>query len=258
MKKIWKTSLILFSVICMTVSVYAASCSMGLKTTKNEFSKNDEVVVDVVVDSISDAGEGIIGLKATLEYDKNSLTYEKMEGQNGWETPSYNEENGTFVMLRNDLVNTPETILKMKFKVKDQDTKNATVTLKDITVSGGIDTGDISVSNINKTITIKDATVTPKPDTNTSTNNTNTNTNNTTINTNSIVSTNATKNTSASENKMGNKVVDINNSATTNTMKSGILPKTGSTNIMLVVVAGLIVLAITFFIKIKTLGKNIK
>lgn len=244
MKKTIKISLILVCVICLTMSVYAASCSMSLKTSKNEFSKNDKVVVDVAMDSISDAGEGIIGLEATLEYDKNNLTYEKMEGQNGWETPSYNEENGSFVMLRNDLVNTPGKVMKITFKVKDQKNGNATITLKNITASGGIDTGDIPIENISKKITIKNETVTPKPDTNTSTN-----TNNSGIvSNNNNNNPNQAQNPSASTEGSRNIVANTNNN---NMMQNGSLPKAGAGNVVRIMLIGAFVFSIIFYVKMK-------
>lgn len=242
MKKTIKISLILLCVICMTMSVYAASCSMSLKTSKNEFSKNDKVVVDVAISSISDVGEGIIGIGATLEYDKNNLSLEKMEGQNGWGTPTYNEENGIFVMDRNALVNTPETILKMTFKVKDQKNGNATITLKDITASGGEQTGDIAISNITKTITIKGGT-------SSSENNVNkvTNTNDSgVINNNN--NPNQAQNPSTSTEGNRNIVANTNNN---NMMQNGSLPKAGAGSVILIVLGVALGFAIVSYIKMK-------
>lgn len=254
MKKIGKISLILLMILCMMTSVYAVSCSMSLQTAKNEFNKNDEVVVDVAISSI-ETPEGIIGLKATLEYNKNSLSYVGMTGENGWSTPSYNEANGILVMDRNALVNSPETILKITFKVKDQSaTQNATITLKDITVSGGESTGDISVPEMTKTITIT------KPDNSQNNNTTNNNT------TNNNVTNNITNNSNHNSNQTTNKntnttenpsiVANTTNSNQNNSMTTGILPKAGVTNIILIVLAGALILAIIFYVKIKTIDKN--
>ena len=258
MKKKVKISLILLAILCMMTSVYAASCSMSLQTAKNEFNKNDEVVVDVAISSI-ETEEGIIGLKATLEYDKNSLSFVGMTGENGWSNPSYNEENGVLVMDRNALVNSPETILKITFKVKDQSAQSATITLKDITVSGGISTGDISVPAMTKTITIKEGTSTTTPDNNQNNNTTNNNsTTNITTNNNVTNNNNSNQNTNKNTNTTENPsiVASTTNNNQNNSMTTGTLPKAGVTNMILIVLAGALILATIFYIKMKTIDKK--
>lgn len=265
MKKIIKISLILLAILCIMTNVYAYSCNMALQTAKDEFKKNEEVVVNAKITSI-DAKDGIIGLKATLEYDKNSLSFVGMTGENGWSNPSYNEANGVFVMDRNNLVNTSETILKITFKVKEQSAQNATITLKDITVSGGEDTKDIHVANMTKTITIKNGSSTTNPDVNTNTNtNTNNNTaNNSNTNTNTNQNTNnngsgvSNQNTNGNGNMNGNQsiVANTTNNNQNNSMKTGILPKTGATNIILVALGVVVLVAVISYIKMKIIDKK--
>lgn len=270
MKKLGKISFILLSILCITASVYAASCSMSMETTKNEFKPNDDVVVDVKLTNIN-AGEGIIALEGVLEYDTNSLTYVKMEGQNGWETPSYNEGNGKFIMSRNALVATPETLLKITFKVKEQSAKNPTITLKNISASGGIATGDIAVSNISKTITVNTPTPPANNTTNTNTNTNTTPTNNTVPNTNTIITptnntvsnTNTNAGTSTNQNKTPGTNSTIvattgNNTTGTDSVKKGILPKTGATRVGLAVLLVAVGVSVVFYIKMKKLDINMK
>ncbi len=269
MKKLGKISFILLSIVCMTISCYAASCTMSMESAKNEYKPNEDVVVDVKLTNI-DAGEGIIALEGVLEYDTNSLTYVKMEGQNGWETPSYNAGNGKFIMSRNALVATPEALLKITFKVKGQSAKSPTITLKNIKASGGIATGDIAVANISKTITVN--TPTPPPTNNTTNTNTNTNTtptNNTVPNTNTIITptNNAVSNTntnagaSTNQNKTptsNSTIVATTGNNTTDSVKTGILPKTGATRIGLAVLLIAVGVAVVFYIKMKKLDINVK
>ncbi len=269
MKKLGKISFILLSIVCMTISCYAASCTMSMESAKNEYKPNEDVVVDVKLTNI-DAGEGIIALEGVLEYDTNSLTYVKMEGQNGWETPSYNAGNGKFIMSRNALVATPETLLKITFKVKGQSAKSPIITLKNIKASGGIATGDIAVANISKTITVN--TPTPPPTNNTTNTNTNTNTtptNNTVPNTNTIITptNNAVSNTntnagaSTNQNKTptsNSTIVATTGNNTTDSVKTGILPKTGATRIGFAVLLIAVGVAVVFYIKMKKLDINVK
>lgn len=266
MKKIVKISLILLSIMCVTLSAYAFSCSMSLDSTKNEYKPGDDVTVDVKLTNI-DAADGIIALIATLEYDTNSLTYVSMQGQNGWETPAYSETSKKLIMSRNALVTTPETVLTINFKVKEQSAKNPTITLKNITASGGIATGDIPVADMTKTITVKTP-VTPANNTVNTNTNTNTNTNPGTVikptnNTNTNTNTNAgaTNENKAPTNPSTNSTIvatTSNSSTQPDSVKTGILPKTGATRVLLVVLGITAVVSVVFYIKMKKLDINMK
>ena len=52
MKKIVCLSLILLITVCLTSSVFAASCKIDLKPSKSEISKGEEFTVDVIVKDI--------------------------------------------------------------------------------------------------------------------------------------------------------------------------------------------------------------
>lgn len=284
MKKIIKISLILLSIMLIVTNVYAVSCNMTLQTAKNEYTKKDEFVVDVAISSL-DTPEGIIALGATLEYDKSSLTLVEMIGEKGWSDPTYNEATGIFTMDRNALVNKPETVLKIKFKVNEQtDAKSAKITLKNITASGGISTGDIQVADMTKTISIKTTTTPPGDDdnnkddnnggnnngdnnggNNNDSNNNNGNNNgannngsNNGGNNNSNGNANSSQNPPSSSNPTGNPsiVASTTNNNENNSMKKGILPKAGATNIILIVLGGALILAAIFYIKMKIIDKK--
>lgn len=271
MKKLGKISFILLSIMCITLSAYAFSCSMSLDTNKSEYKPGDDVVVDVKLTNI-DAGDGVNALIATLEYDTNSLTYVSMQGQNTW-NPTYNAANGKVIMDRSVPVTTPETVLTINFKVKEQSAKKPTITMKNISTSGGIATGDIAVSNISKTITVN----TPTPPANNTTNtNTNTNTNttptnNTVPNTNTIITptnntasntnTNAGATTNQNKTPSSNSTIvatTSNGAPQTDSVKTGILPKTGATRIGLAVLLIAVGVSVVFYIKMKKLDINVK
>ena len=108
MKKIQKLSIImLLMIIVLNVYVYAKpNCNVNMKTQKTEIDKNEEFTVEVEISNIQ-SERGIIAIEATLEYDKESITLVKMEGQNDWSTPikdlSYNETNGKLVIDKRGL-----------------------------------------------------------------------------------------------------------------------------------------------------------
>ena len=103
---------------------------------------------------------GVISFGGTLKYDKDSLRLVKMEGQNGWETPSngstFNEENGKIGITRNGVGKNNETIFKMTFQVKEESKQNLVVSLSDIVISDG--TVPFKISNVFQIITVTEKT----------------------------------------------------------------------------------------------------
>lgn len=266
MKKVVSLTLILITLNCMIGNVYAAfNCEINLQTNKTEFSKNEEIIVDVNISNIQ-SDRGVISLGATLEYDKDSLTLVKMEGRNGWETPaegaSYNSENGAIAITRSGLGKSNETVFRITFKTTDASKKNLTITLKDITVADG--TQPVKITAISKNITIKDESnnpdIKPEPDTNTIedpiTNTTEDPITNTTedsiTNTTESSITNTIKDPDTG--KETNTTTTIEDSTTTSDKK---LPQTGDDNIIIKTLLGItIIVAILVLIKINIINKR--
>ncbi len=269
--KIMYFIIMLLIAIIMLGKVYAISeCNVEIKAQKNNLNKNDEFTVDVNISNIK-SEMGITAFGATLEYDKESLNIEKIEGRNEWETPTngltFNEENGKIAITKSGFAKKNETIFKITFKVKEQSAKNPTITLKNITASGGIATGDIPVADMTKTITVKTP-VTPANNTVNTNTNTNTNTNPGTVikptnNTNTNTNTNAgaTNENKAPTNPSTNSTIvatTSNSSTQPDSVKTGILPKTGATRVLLVVLGITAVVSVVFYIKMKKLDINMK
>ncbi len=128
MKRIIKLSIILLVVMiaCSGIVYAAPSCNISLETTSSEFNKNDTFSVNVKMSNIV-SEKGMIALEAVLEYDKESLTLLKMEGQNEWSNPvkdlSYNEGTGKLVIDKDGLAKSDEVILKLTFKVNENSKK---------------------------------------------------------------------------------------------------------------------------------------
>lgn len=262
MKKIVCLSLILLITVCLTSSVFAASCKIDLKPSKSEISKGEEFTVDVIVKDI-DAERGIIALTATMEYDKNALEYKGMEAQGKWTKPSYNDENGKLVLDRNDgYATTEETMFKVTFKAKEDISVNDTkIAIKEISSSNGIT--DIFSAETTTTIKIKNpGPVNPgegdKPNTNTTpggntTGNTSNNNNkgNTTTNNNNKnnVGTDTNKGTTTND----NKTIKAN---TSDNLKNGVLPNAGTTSIVLGVILLVIAVALIIYTRIRMIDKG--
>lgn len=138
--------------LIVTTNVYAANEKINLQINKNEFNKDDEIIVNVEIAGIKTA-RGIAALMSTLEYDKDSLELTKIEGQNGWAKPGYNANNGQLITDKNsDLIGT-EIVMKFTFKVKDRAKQSLAIALKDTVVSDGEE--DIEIANTTKNFTIK-------------------------------------------------------------------------------------------------------
>lgn len=195
-----------------------------------------------------------------------------MEGQNKWARPSYNENNGKFATDRDDYGTSDEVIFKITFKVKDQSKENLTITINEVAGSNGKD--EVKLNDIKTGITVKNGTLTPdepKPDEpkpNTNTNTDNNNTTNNTVNNNKNNTTNNDNSNKNTVNKSNNIIANTNNvnaknNTNTNTnssdnVKGGIFPKTGSNPIIFGTIGILIIIAGSFYIRIRILDSKAK
>ena len=195
-----------------------------------------------------------------------------MEGQNKWARPSYNENNGKFATDRDDYGTSDEIIFKITFKVKDQSKENLTITINEVAGSNGKD--EVKLNDIKTGITVKNGTLTPdepKPDEpkpNTNTNTDNNNTTNNTVNNNKNNTTNNDNSNKNTVNKSNNIIANTNNvnaknNTNTNTnssdnVKGGIFPKTGSNPIIFGTIGILIIIAGSFYIRIRILDSKAK
>ncbi len=259
MKKLITLSLILIMAIFMMGNVYAAlDCNVSVEANKQEIVKEEEFTVDFNISNIQ-SQRGLIGFNATLEYDKESLELVKMEGKNGWETPtegsSYNGANGKIVITRSGLGKNDETVFTATFKAKPESNQNLMITLKNIKVADGTAPAKIALAYQN--ITVTDGTKNPMPDPGTDDEDNNNNDNNdaesnkpNTGNTSSSIvggENNANKNTSTS-----------NSNKNPMNSKNG-LPKAGTatTTLFILLITGAVLIAVAFLIKIKIINKEI-
>lgn len=258
-KTMVKLSLVVLLLICMLGGVVqAATCKITLETSKTQYAKNEQIVVEFKMTEYRTT-KGVALLMATLEYDTNSLKLEKVEGQNGWNVPTYNEENKTFIIDKNSNVTQNETFAKATFSVKENAKTNLTINLKDVTVSEGA--GDVTANNANKNITIgtqnsgnggnnggNNSGNNNNGGNNNNNGNNNDNKNETTLN---VIGGNNTQTSGNNANK--------NNTNVDGSTANGRLPQTGSTNTILTVATVVAVsIAAMLFVKLKVMNKNIK
>lgn len=243
MKKIVKLNLILLmmmSIIFCTLNIaYAKTSSNVAIVSASEVQKGEEFTVKFNLSNLK-SNKGINALMGTLKYDKDSLTLVKMEGQNGWATPSYNEENGKFVTEISEYVTKDESFLKITFKVKEGSKNNINISMENVSVAN--EDEEVKVDSKSKSITVK-------ANIGTSDNNTGSNTNtntNTDSNTNSNLSTNNSTNSKPTSNSGG--------------IKNGTLPNTGADSTPFIIITILIILLVVLRIRAcnKRSGKRYK
>lgn len=158
---ILKVSICVIVILLMTSiimgNVYAnCKCNVDLSMSQEDIKKGEKFTVDISISDIQ-SEMGIMVFGATIDYDKTSLSIEKMEGLNDWETPakgaSYNEENGKIIITKNGFAKENEAILRITFNVLDESKKNLTVALKEVSASDG--TGLAKINEVSKDITVK-------------------------------------------------------------------------------------------------------
>lgn len=249
-------TILAFLVIMMTfltVSYAAFTCKIALVLDKQEVSKNEEFTMNINLADIQ-SERGIITLGATLSYDKDSLSLVKMEGKNGWSNPSYNEDNGKFVLDRSSFALTNETMIQVTFKVKEQAKKNVNITMKNIAISDGNQEATIADSVV--AIAVKDGS--SNNDNNNNNDNNGNNGNDNMINNNTIAN-NTITNTITDQNTTNtNKVNTVNKTTNiSNNTAAGTLPKTGVMDYVLTIgIIGLVIIAIIFYFRKKVMDQK--
>ena len=196
-KTIMTITFIIMLIVMSTISLADEEYSVGMTlTSSSKLNEGETVIVNVNLTNIV-AGDGINAITAKLNYDKNvfeQLSTTNFKSANNWMS-TFSENTNKMVIFKTNKVTQGETVLSIELKVKSSiNVDSTTITLQDITVSGGIlgngGTGDICVKNTSVTIikpqeskTTENKNQGTKQQTNTTnTNNNKTNTTNTSTN----------------------------------------------------------------------------
>lgn len=257
-----KLSLIFMVVIlivigaCIPVNA-ALDCKVNVTASKTECAEKEKFTLDVKLENVQ-TENGIMAFSGTLSYDKESLKMTEMIGADNWAKPTYNEENGKFVMDSNNPITEDSSVMKVTFEVLEGSKKDLTITFGDINVANGVDNPVIVSDKINQKITVKSSTSQDsKP-----VNGTNENKGNTTNPANSIVptTTNTTdKTNTTNKTNTANKTNTVNSitPTTTNNTANTALPHTGIEDlpniVILIVIATFAVAATKYYLKLRRL-----
>ena len=237
-------ALILF-VACLTGVVNAETFTVKMSLTSDSYLvPGDIVVVDLKVSEIN-AGDGINAMSGTLEYDKNvfdEVTQNNYEGKNEWTVFLYDKTSQIFTAIRSNDVALPSDVLTITLRVKDAAAvESTTITMKDITTSGGEATGDIEVEDVK--VTVKKKVETPTPEVNETVNEVVNETKNEIVN--------ETKNEIAGGNTITNS---INTNKVNNDASTGKLPQTGEGIEVVLGIAVISIIAIIAYSKYRNIN----
>ena len=116
--------LVLFSAL----NVHAVNNTVYLNVVKNT---DNTVVATLTVDALD---KGLDALSGKINYDKEKLEFVKIEtGNEKWNKPSYNNENGKFTLLINsETITEKNEAIVITFKVKENVTGDVTISIVDL------------------------------------------------------------------------------------------------------------------------------
>ena len=123
------------------VSADTVKLEAKVSSTTTEIKDEQELTITFSLDKYNEIDKGINAYKATLEYDKNifeEVTEKNFTSQNDWEQLKYNKETGEFVAIKKAGSITPEDIVKINLKAKNELKAGKTeIKIKDVVSSEG-------------------------------------------------------------------------------------------------------------------------
>ena len=125
-KKIIISIIIIISALLLSYNLVLADTiklEAKVSSTETEIKDEQEVTITFRLDKYNEIGKGINAYKATLVYDKNifeEVTEQNFTSQNDWEQLKYNKETGEFVAIKKAGSITPEDIVKINLKAKNE------------------------------------------------------------------------------------------------------------------------------------------
>lgn len=145
-----KIFIIIFIIICIICANQVALAKTGIELmascSNNNLKAGNNITINFEVKNLQEIGDGINAYVFTMNYDANKFEFVKAEGQNGWNSPTYNKNQIStgkmkLVATRGDFTKEANEILKITLKLK-QDVTNSDIkqiNFKDISFAAKID-----------------------------------------------------------------------------------------------------------------------
>jgi len=122
-------------ILSFSTVVYATNQSYAIKliSSKTQLMQGEEFEVILKIENLKNITEGIYAYSAQIEYDTTifeTLNEESFTGENGWSSPTFNQENGKITADISRGVKTEGNLLKIMFKVKQDALIDKTALIK--------------------------------------------------------------------------------------------------------------------------------
>lgn len=239
----------------ITTQVYAANDHFNttIQTNTSQAKRGDTITVTIGLKDIAiESGEkGIGSYTASIKFDSSVLEYVSTNGTDKWDAPFYQSGLITATTKDGKVVDTAQNIGTITFKVKE-DAKLGEATIGLTNFKGSSVLSDVSATDESIKLSVVD---------NNGTNNGNENNNPSGGNNNN----NANGNGSNANGSANNSANQANTSKTNSTtskkdnVKQGILPKAGTTNMIIWIAIGIVtILGIVFFTKMMKINRKMK
>lgn len=260
-KRILKLTIIMIMFTLVYASIAnALSFTATMTASSTTVAESTEFTVVIKVSNLDVGTNGINVLSGYLKYDKDvfeTITSSSIDGLKSW-SPSYEADSDKITLTKSTFVKTDEDVFQVTFKTKSG-VSGKTGKIEFTNVMASNSDSEIQAPNVSTEITI--GTVSTENVTNGTSNSlslsnktTNENASNATIN----ITTNVlnTTNTSTKNNTVNNSSNSILVSNTNSTPDE--IAYAGAEDTVIYIIAGVIIVAIVFYIKFEKINKEIK
>lgn len=256
-KRIFKVTIIMIMFTLVYASIVnALSFTATMTPSSTTVAESTEFTVKIKVSNLDVGTNGINSLSGYLKYDKDifeTITDSSIDGLNGW-SPVYTADSEKITITKPTFVKAEEEVFQVTLKTKSGVSgKSGKVEFTNIMASNT--DAEIQAQNISTEITVGNVSENVANSTGNTIGLSNATSNNTANKANNVANTNTNTNTNAT-----------NNTTNTNTPISGVVNNTtpdqidyaGAEDSIIYIMAGVIILAIVFYIKFERINKEIR
>lgn len=261
-KRIFKVTIIMIMFTLVYASIVnALSFTATMTPSSTTVAESTEFTVKIKVSNLDVGTNGINALSGYLKYDKDvfeTITDSSIDGLNGW-SPDYSSDSEKITITKPTFVKAEEEVFQVTLKTKSGVSgKSGKVEFTNIMASNT--DAEIQAQNISTEITVGTVSENVSNGTGNTIGLSNSSSNNTANKTNNTANTN--------KNNVANTNTNVANNTTnkTNTPISGVVNNTtpdqidyaGAEDSIIYIMAGVILLAIVFYIKFERINKEIR
>lgn len=256
-KRILKVTIIMimFTLVYVTIA-NALSFTATMNPSSTTVAESTEFTVVIKVSNLDVGTNGINSLSGYLKYDKDvfeTITSSSIDGLNSW-SPEYSSDSDKITLTKSTFVKSEEGVFQVTFKTKSG-VSGQTGKIQFTNVVASNSDSEIQAQDVSTEITI--GTVSENVTNATSNNsislsNKTANIANANVSNNTTNVTNNTSNTNTNTNKTNTPISSVVNNTPSE------ITYAGAEDSIVYIIAGVIIIAIVFYIKFEKINKEIK